>query len=204
MRGKFRGTDSASDSSHTLSFLVKDARGLTARGTATVKIKGLDPKTLASKNRPKPTLYAAGPPKPEPAPAQAPSTDNEPDFATQISDIMTDYAKEIQRIQKKQDAKTSTYMPTMQKPATPIWMSKKASAPKASSQWAIFIRVKYPEGYKGTKNYTQSKVGGHQYKLFQKSDMWQLLKILPDQASCQRETNRLGKIELEKQKKNLK
>ena len=203
LRGKFRGTDSTSDSSHTLSFLVKDANGRIARGKATVKVRGLDPKTLASKNRPKPTLYAAPPPKPEPAPAQATSTDNEPDFATQMSDIMNDYNKEIQRIQKQQQANTPTHTPTMPKPATLGGMSKKASTPKASSQWVIFIRVKYPQGYRGPKNYTMIKVDGHRYKLYQKSDMWRLFKTLPDQASCQRELNRLGRIEHEKLK-NLK
>ncbi|MDO9516405.1 MAG: hypothetical protein Q7J01_09955 [Syntrophales bacterium] len=97
LRGRFNGTPSASDSTHTLSFLVKDVNGQSARGTATVKVRGLDPKTLASMNRPKEKLYAAPPPRPD-APESQPVEDEGPDFGQQMAQIAGNYIAASKRI----------------------------------------------------------------------------------------------------------
>ena len=104
LRGRFHGTPSTSDSTHILSFLVKDANGQSARGTATVKVRGLDPKTLASMKRPKQTLYAAPPPRPA-APEPPPVEDDGPDFGQQMAQIAGNYIAASKRIKDEHNAR---------------------------------------------------------------------------------------------------
>ncbi len=104
LRGRFRGTASTSGSTHTLSFLVKDVNGRSARGTASVKVRGLDPKTLASRNRPKQTLYAAPPPRP--AEPESQPEDDGPDFGQQMAEILGEYQTESKRIKDEYNART--------------------------------------------------------------------------------------------------
>jgi|GEM_PF-3186728 len=105
LRGRFRGTASTSDSTHTLSFLVKDVNGQSARGKATVKVRGLDPKTLASMKRPKQTLYAAPPPRSAPPESQPAVEDDCPDFGQQIAQILGTYQKESKRIKDEHNTR---------------------------------------------------------------------------------------------------
>ncbi len=103
LRGSIRGTASSSDSSHTVSFKLTDAKGRTARGKTRVMVRGLDPRTLASRNSPKPTLYAA---PPRQAADERPGPDDSgEDFSNKISDIMNTYAKDKQRIQNESAAR---------------------------------------------------------------------------------------------------
>lgn len=104
LRGRFQGTPSASDSTHTLSFAVKDVKERMARGTATVRIRGLDPKTLASKNRPKQKLYTAPPPR-RVTPAPPPVEDDGPDYNRQLNRIMNKYRQQTKRIDDEHKAR---------------------------------------------------------------------------------------------------
>ncbi|MBW2561432.1 MAG: hypothetical protein JRE40_11340, partial [Deltaproteobacteria bacterium] len=105
LRGRFSGTPSTSDSTHALSFLVKDANGQSARGRATVKVRGLDPKTLASMKRPKQKLYAAPPPRPAPPESQPAVEDDGPDFGQRMAQILGTYQKESKRIKDERNTR---------------------------------------------------------------------------------------------------
>ncbi len=121
LRGQFRGTVSASDSTHTLSFLVKDVNGRTARGTAVVNVRGLDPKTINSMNRPQQTIYTA-PPRQTPVVQSGKKESGEPDdYNKKIKGIMDDYNQEMIRIQQQKN-KVPAYKPQPQ-PATPNRLS---------------------------------------------------------------------------------
>ena len=126
LRGRFRGTPSASDSTHTLSFLVKDVNGQSARGAATVRVRGLNPKTLASMNRPKQKLYAA-PPPPRPAPKPQPAEDDGPDYNQKLAQIMNKYQQESQRITNEHNARMGEikrqYRQKTARPPAPSWSS---------------------------------------------------------------------------------
>jgi hypothetical protein len=117
LRGQFRGTVSASDSTHTLSFLVKDVDGRTARATTEVVVRGLDPKTINSMNRPPQTLYTA-PPSQTPAIQSGKKESGEPDdYNKKIKGIMDNYNQEMIRIQQQKN-KVPADKPQPQ-PATP-------------------------------------------------------------------------------------
>ncbi|MDO9559625.1 MAG: hypothetical protein Q7I89_08035 [Syntrophales bacterium] len=118
LRGQFRGIASTSDSTHTLSFLVKDVNGLTARGTVTVKVRGLDPKTMAGRNKPKPTLYAA-PPRLAPAVPSGEESGEGDDYNEKLKGIRDNYNQEMIRIQQQKN-KAPAYKP-QPRPATPSW-----------------------------------------------------------------------------------
>jgi hypothetical protein len=127
LRGRIRGRASASDSSHTLSFLVRDANGNTARGTSTIRIKGLSQKTLASRNRPQQTLYAAPPPRQQ-APQAQPTVEEEVDYAAQIRGIMNTYNEQTKKLREQQTAderarkqKYQAAISELSKPSTPSW-----------------------------------------------------------------------------------
>jgi hypothetical protein len=126
LRGTFRGTVSASDSTHTLSFLVKDAKGRSARGTAAVTVRGITPKPIDSIYLPKQPTVAAPPPS-RPAASRDKADTGGDDFSAQRAKIMEKYQNDMKRIRDEQNAKSKAineqYKSPGQKPATPAWMS---------------------------------------------------------------------------------
>lgn len=143
LRGTIRGTASSSDSRHTVSFKLTDAQGRTARGSARVTVRGLDPKTLASRNRPQQTLYASPPPQPETGRTEA--ADSGEDFSQKISEIMNNYAREKQRIQNESAARKNAinraYRTPRQKPAPAEPEARGASIANKSPAASRFVDV---------------------------------------------------------------
>lgn len=138
LRGRIRGRAASTDSTHTLSFMVRDANGNTARGSSTIRIKGLSRKTLASKNRPHQRLYASPPPQPQARQVQKPA-EEEVDYAAKMRDIMNTYGEQVKKIQAKQAAQEKERQrqyragfSQIQQPATPGWAQPKTAAPQSS------------------------------------------------------------------------
>lgn len=103
LRGTFRGTASSSDTTHTLSFLVKDAQGRSARGTAAVTVLKFVPKPITIISQPPQTEYKA-PPVTKPA-TSVKDTGSAKDIGTQSSEIMNNYYREKKRIQEEEAAR---------------------------------------------------------------------------------------------------
>ena len=105
LQGQILGTASASDSTHTLSFLVRDAEGRSARGTASITVRGLDPDTISSMNQPQPVLQT-GPPASLPTEKiQEPDNNTEDNTSKDINAILNTYNQEMIRIKAESDAK---------------------------------------------------------------------------------------------------
>ena len=105
LQGQILGTASASDSTHTLSFLVRDAEGRSARGTASITVRGLDPDTISSMNQPQPVLQT-GPPASLPTKKiQEPDNNTEDNTSKDINAILNTYNQEMIRIKAESDAK---------------------------------------------------------------------------------------------------
>ncbi|MEN6638820.1 MAG: hypothetical protein ABFC95_06440 [Smithella sp.] len=90
LRGTFRGTVSSSDSTHTLSFLVKDAKGRSARGTAAVTVLKFVPKPITSISLPTQPAVAAPPPS-RPVPSRDKAAAGGDDYSAQRAKIMEKY-----------------------------------------------------------------------------------------------------------------
>jgi len=129
LRGTFRGRESTSDSVHTMSFAVTDVKGRNARGTAKVTVKGLDARTMASKNRPQQQLSRT-PHRVEPAFVQQPVNQG-PDLVEQLQGIAQEYMNQKKRIQDDERLRKEKYKATMREidnqyrtpPPTPDWMN---------------------------------------------------------------------------------
>jgi hypothetical protein len=117
LRGKFQGPATTTTKSHTLNFLVRDAKNRTASGIARVTVRGLDPATLSGRNQPQPVYVP--PQKTSPRAASKDADGGQADYQQKQKETMDAYTKEKMRIRQEQDAKNKEIRQKYQQQPTP-------------------------------------------------------------------------------------